>query len=60
MALNDANEEGQFAPLLLDSSDSPSYSSLFVLVTSDWAKTLDRQRMAQNYSKICSLHDMDA
>ena len=46
-ALNDVDEEGGHAPLLLDTLDLAAWTSLFVLATADQTKTVARLRSAQ-------------
>jgi hypothetical protein len=47
-AINDVDEEGGHAPLLLDTLDLAAWTSLFVLATADRPKTVERIRCAQN------------
>ena len=48
VAVNEADEEGLHAPLLLDTLDLAAWTSLFVLATSDKQKTVDRLRSAHS------------
>ena len=47
-AINDVDEEGVHAPLLLDTLDLAAWTSLFVLTTADRPKTIERIRCAQS------------
>ena len=46
-AINDVDDEGVHAPLLLDTLDLAAWTSLFVLATADPARTVARLRNAQ-------------
>ena len=48
VAVNETDEEGLHAPLLLDSLDLAAWTSLFVLATTDKQKTVERLRMAHS------------
>ena len=46
--INEADDEGLHGPLLLDTLDLASWTSLFVTATNDKTKTVSRLRMAQS------------
>ena len=48
VAVNEADDDGLHAPLLLDSLDLAAWTSLFVLATTDKQKTIERLRLAHS------------
>ena len=46
--INEVDDEGMHGPLLLDTLDLASWTTLFVTTTTDTTKTISRLRMAQS------------
>jgi hypothetical protein len=59
-AINDLDEEGVHAPLLLDTLDLAAWTSLFVLATADIPKTIERVRCAQSKLPDLLIEEMEA
>jgi hypothetical protein len=57
VTVNETDEEGLHAPLILDTLDLAAWTSLFVLATSDKQKTVDMLRTAHSKVHVLLLED---